>query len=82
VTFFIVRTTLNIDDDIWDAVKQIATKKGSSLGEVVSATMREALGPKPGLPRRRRNGILLFPVRPGAGMVTPEHIATLNDETK
>lgn len=77
-----MRITLNIDDDVMDTVKQIASMKRKSLGDIVSATMREALGPKPGLPRRRRNGILLFPVRPGAGVVTPDHIAALNDETQ
>jgi len=77
-----MRTTLNIDDDVMEMVRQIASLKRKSLGDIISATMREALGPKPGLPRRRRNGILLFPVRPGAGVVTPEHIAALNDETQ
>ena len=80
--FCAMRTTLNIDDDVMETVKQIASMNRKSLGDIISSTMREALGPKPGLPRRRRNGILLFPVRPGAGVVTPEHIAALNDETQ
>jgi hypothetical protein len=77
-----VRTTLNIDDDVLETVKAVAAMKRASLGKVVSDTVRDALGTSPGLPRRRRNGILLFPVRPGAGVVTPEHIAALNDESK
>lgn len=77
-----VGTTLNIDDDVLETAKALAVRDRKPLGKVVSDTMRDALGPAPGLPRRRRNGILLFPVRPDAGVVTPEHIAALNDESK
>ena len=77
-----MRTTLNLDEDVLETVKAVAAMKRVSLGKVVSDTVRDALGPAPGLPRRRRNGILLFPVRAGAGVVTPEHIAALNDESK
>lgn len=77
-----MRTTLNLDDDVLETAKTIAAVKRISLGKVISDTMRDALGPAPELPRRRRNGILLFPVRSGAGVVTPEHIAALNDESK
>jgi len=77
-----MRTTLNLDDDVLETAKMIAAVKRVSLGKVISDTMRDALGPAPELPRRRRNGILLFPVRSGAGVVTPEHIAALNDESK
>jgi len=77
-----VRTTLNLDDDVLETAKAIAAMKRVSLGKVISDTMRDALGPVPELPRRRRNGILVLPVRSGAGVVTPEHIAALNDESK
>lgn len=77
-----MRTTLNLDDDVLETAKNLAAVKRVSLSRVISDTMRDALGPTPGLPRRRRNGILLFPVRSGADVVTPEHIAALNDESK
>jgi hypothetical protein len=77
-----MRTTLNLDNDVLETAKAIAAMKRVSLGKVISDTMRDALGSAPELPRRRRNGILLFPVRSGVGLVTPEHIAALNDESK
>ncbi len=79
---FQMRTTLNLDDDVLETAKMLAAVKRVSLGKVISDTMRDALGPAPELPRRRRNGVLLFPVRSGAAAVTPEHIAALNDESK
>jgi hypothetical protein len=79
---FRMRTTLNLDDDVLETIKMLAAVKRVSFGKVISDTMRDALGSAPGLPRRRRNGVLLFLVRSGAATVTKEHIAALNDGSK
>ena len=75
-----MKMTLNLDDDVLEAAKLLAAKERKPLGTVVSELLRRAVEPPQGVPRQRRNGVLLFPVRPGAGIVTPEHIAELNDE--
>ncbi len=41
-----MRTTLQIDDDLYRAAKSIAAAENKSIGEVVSALMRKALAPQ------------------------------------
>ena len=41
-----MRTTLQIDDDVFRAAKSIAASEGKTVGEVVSSLMRKALAPK------------------------------------
>lgn len=38
-----MRTTLDIDDDVLAAAKELARKQGSTAGEVISALARRAL---------------------------------------
>lgn len=74
-----VRTTLALDEDVLEAARALAERRGVSIGRVVSELARRGLeGGKSG---ERRNGILLFPVRPGAGPVTPELVKDLLEET-
>ena len=74
-----MRTTLNLDDDVLRAVKEIARLRGSTAGEVLSMLARDALS-RPAPDARMRNGVpLLTPVE-GARIVTPEIVAALADE--
>jgi hypothetical protein len=74
-----MRTTLNLDDDVLRAVKEIAALRGSTAGEVLSALAREALR-RPEPVGATRNGVpLLDPVQ-GAGIVTSEHVEELLDD--
>jgi hypothetical protein len=58
-----VRTTLDIDDDVLLAAKEIAVAQGSSAGKVLSNLARKGLeAPKSG--RKTRNGVPLLPRRP------------------
>jgi hypothetical protein len=75
----VMRTTLNLDDDVLATAKALATKERKSLGDVVSNLIRRAVEPVPG-ERSERNGIPLFPVTSGARAVTPEIVAELLDE--
>ena len=38
-----MRTTLNIDDDVLIAVRELARRESRSLGDVVSSLLRQAL---------------------------------------
>ena len=38
-----MRTTLNIDDDVLIAVKELARRESRSLGDVVSSLLRQSL---------------------------------------
>jgi hypothetical protein len=45
-----VRTTLSIDDDVLDAVRERAAREGRTLGEVLSALARLGLTARPVTP--------------------------------
>lgn len=73
-----MRTTLTIDDDILDAARALADQRGVPIGAVISELARRGLAPVE--PVSRRSGILLFPVRKGAGRVTPQGVQAIASE--
>jgi predicted transcriptional regulator len=74
-----MRTTLNLDDDVLRAVKEIARLRQSSAGQVLSELAREALAVSAATAATRNGVPLLDPVA-REGIVTPEHIADLLDD--
>jgi hypothetical protein len=74
-----MRTTLDIDDDVLLAVKELAVVQKSTAGKVLSELARKALVPQEA-PPARRNGIPLLPPREGARPVTSATVASLLDE--
>ncbi len=38
-----MRTTINVDDDVLNAVKEMARRQGRPVGELVSTLLRDAL---------------------------------------
>jgi hypothetical protein len=73
-----MRTTLDIDDDVLLAARELARQRRRSVGNVVSALARQALTQQ--TTTSTRQGIPLFPVRPEAGVVTLELVNQLRDE--
>ncbi|PIQ52152.1 MAG: CopG family transcriptional regulator [Comamonadaceae bacterium CG12_big_fil_rev_8_21_14_0_65_59_15] len=71
-----MRTTLAIDDDVFSAVRCLATVERQSVGRILSALTRQALHAKR-QSLRMRNGVSLLPVRSAAKAVTPELVALL-----
>jgi hypothetical protein len=74
-----VRTTLDIDDDVLQAAKELAAREGRTAGEVLSALARRGLA-SPERPARRRvvrGGVPLLPSR--GEVITLEHIQALRD---
>ena len=49
-----MRTTLDIDDDVLQAAKDLARRKKKTAGEIISELARQALGATPLAPPRRR----------------------------
>jgi len=76
-----MRTTLTLDDDVLGAAKTLATARGVSVGQIVSELARTGLS-APQSVTKTRGGVVLFPVRPGAAVVTPEIVQELLDETE
>ncbi len=74
-----MRTTLNIDDDVLQAAKEIAANRNTTAGRVLSDLARQALAPKRAL--KVRNGVPLMPRRPEGGRTpTMEQVNRLRDE--
>jgi len=74
-----MRTTLSIDEDVLLASKAIAKREGISIGKALSDLARRALiSDRP--ETLTRNGVPLFPRRPGAKVVTLELVNQLRDE--
>jgi len=78
-----MRTTLDIDDDLLAAAKELARREGSTAGAVVSRLLRRSLtGQDDGAPKRagprRVAGFEPFPARPGV-LATNEQVNALRD---
>lgn len=69
----------DLDDDVLEAAKALATQEKKPLHEVLSAMIRSAIEPPPGT-RFERNGIPLFPVSQGARPVTAEIVKELLED--
>lgn len=75
----VMRTTLDIDEDVLQAAKEIAANRGTTAGRVLSGLARKALAPKQAV--RERNGVPLMPRRPkGSPRPTLEKVNRLRDE--
>lgn len=74
-----MRTTLDVEEDVLLAAREIARQRGVSMGKVFSDLARQALSRHDAT--AARNGLPLFPIRPGAGIVTLELVNQLRDET-
>lgn len=74
-----MRTTLDLDEDILHAAKEIAAARGTTAGKVLSELARKALTPSRAA--RVRNGVPLLPRRPaGAPRPTMGLVNRLRDE--
>lgn len=79
VTICIMRTTLDVDDDVLEAANEIAANSGITAGRVLSDLARKALQPTE-IPEIR-NGVPLMPRRPeGSTPLTMEIVNRLRDE--
>jgi len=74
-----MRTTLDLDEDVLQALKEIAELRGQSAGRVASDLVRKALTPPAGRPRIR-NGVPVWPSRPGRVITNALVQQILNEE--
>jgi len=77
-----MRTTLDIDDDVLAAAKELAAKEKSTAGKIISEIFRRGIQPsakaKDGRPFAMKNGVPVMPSR--GNLVTSEHIRKIMDE--
>ncbi|MGH9607422.1 MAG: hypothetical protein ACRD3N_17170 [Terracidiphilus sp.] len=76
-----MRATLDIDDDVLAAAKEMAASEGRSVGEIVSSLARQAMGSRTAQDKMR-NGIPLLPARPGQPHITSELVRQLHEEIR
>jgi hypothetical protein len=85
-----MRTTLDIEDDVLFAAKEIARREKKSLGQVISDLARRAFAQGPGQPSGKQPRVHraserlatygIHPLPPRGGLVTNELIDRLRDE--
>ena len=74
-----MRTTLDLDDDVLLAAKELAVARGTTAGKVVSELVRQAL--TKGRTARVRNGVPVLSSRPsGAPRPTMKQVNDLRDD--
>jgi hypothetical protein len=71
-----VRTTVDLDEDILRAAKNLAEERSQSLGRILSDLARKGLQPFE-QPLDVRNGVPLLPRKPGARPVTSQMVKEL-----
>jgi hypothetical protein len=75
-----MRTTLDIEDDVLQAVKELSRRGGGTAGQVVSKLVRIGLTTSSGKMRtssRTKHGVPILPSR--GELITMEHVAKLMD---
>ena len=74
-----MRTTLDLDDDLLEAAKELAAVRRTTAGRVISDLVRQALEARPRV--ATRNGVPLLPAR-AAGSRRPSMalVNALRDE--
>ena len=76
-----MRTTLDIEDDVLQAAKELARREGGTAGQVISTLARRGLAVSPIKPKKSsgsRGGVPLLPSR--GELVTLEHVQNLMDK--
>jgi hypothetical protein len=71
-----MQTTLKIDDDVFQAARQLADRQGQPVDQVISDMARRGMGMSAYI--THRNGFPVL-VRPGGETVTLEKVNALRD---
>lgn len=73
-----MRTTLNLPEDVGSVVRAVAQAKGISMGEAAAELIRQGL--RSDVRLQEDDGIPCFAVPPDAGLITLEHTLAIEDE--
>lgn len=74
----LMRTTLHIDDDIYETARSLAAIERTSVGKVLSMLARRALSPA--RPQPAASGFPVFGVPDGTLPLTPDMVRDALDE--
>jgi len=73
-----MRTTLNLDDDVLEMVRQYSEARSVALGKAASELLRKGLSSP--TPTRIINGIVVFDVPADSPRITSERVKELESE--
>jgi hypothetical protein len=73
-----MRTTLELDDDVLEAARELARKRGATVGRIISELAQLSLATA--APPKYRNGVRLLVPKPGAPTMDMEMVNRLRDE--
>jgi hypothetical protein len=74
----IVRTTLDLDDDLLQIARHLAAQRRTHMGQVISDLARKAL--ESGSAPRTRNGVPLFTPKAGSRKPSLQLVNQLRDQ--
>lgn len=74
-----MRTTLNIDDEVLEAAKELADSRRVSVGEALSELARRGMEPRAYLRKDPLTGLMVI-CSPGARKITNEDVARAMEE--
>jgi hypothetical protein len=74
-----VRTTLSLDDDVFEHAKHYAEARSLALGKAVSELVRRGLNSPP--KTRAVNGLVVFDLPEQSPTITTKHVRKLEAET-
>jgi len=74
-----MRTTLDLDDDLVELARQLASQRKSSIGQVISELAKKSLQPK--VSTHIRNGVPVFMPKPGAKRPHLKIVNELRDDS-
>jgi hypothetical protein len=74
-----MRTTLTLDDDVYETALQLSKSSGEGLGKVVSKLVRRGLRPQAPI-KRGKSRFPVFDVPANAPIMTPESIDRFIEE--
>jgi hypothetical protein len=73
-----MRTTINLPDDVYQAARSVAAVKDISLGEAVADLVRQGL--RPPLVMEMENGLLVPLLPRDSPVITLEHTLAIEDD--
>ena len=76
----IARTTVTLDDDVYQTAMHLSRSSGERLGKVLSGLARRGPVPRPVPPKRSSRRFPAFEVPPGSPMIPASRIERVIDE--
>jgi hypothetical protein len=73
-----MRTTVSLDDDVFQLVKRYAEARSQAMGKALSELVRRGLGASPKI--RRVNGLVVFDIPEDSEPVTSKKVKKLEAE--